>query len=517
MNARTPLLVGLVMVIAVVAFTWFVTRTSEDRFAEGQTYYLYADFTDASGIRWKTRVQINGLDVGKIEDIQHVRDESGRLVARVKLRLLNEYEIFADASIKKAAESLLGDYRLDLDPGTPIKPKLKEGDIIKDVQSYSDLDAIQSQLREVAVNVNRVTESLSDVLAGPQGEGSLQQILGSVERSMLAVEKTTSALSQTIASNEALINRMIRDLGAFTATLGDVSGREGELKQIVQNLAALTERLNTMAGKVSDLMGVTEPNGPEEASLRETLNNLNTTLANVSDVSRKINEGQGTVGRLINEPALINKVEETVDGTNELLGGLARLQIQIELRSEYVSPFQDSPFLDPGVKNTLGVRVVPKPDKYYILEAVSDPRGVQERTTTARTIDGTRIIEEKVKTEFEDLKFSAQFAKRYYFLSLRFGIIENTGGLGATFHALEDRMELRFDAFDFDRRNPRDIDDSIFPRFRSTAMFEFFEHLHVQGGIDDPFNPDLRTWFIGGVLRFTDNDLKSLLTVAPSP
>ena len=31
----------------------------------------------------------------------------------------------------------------------------------------------------------------------------------------------------------------------------------------------------------------------------------------------------------------------------------------------------------------------------------------------------------------ESIKFSAQFAKRYSFLTLRFGIIESTGGIGA--------------------------------------------------------------------------------------
>jgi phospholipid/cholesterol/gamma-HCH transport system substrate-binding protein len=101
-------------------------------------------------------------------------------------------------------------------------------------------------------------------------------------------------------------------------------------------------------------------------------------------------------------------------------------------------------------------------------------------------------------------------------MTLRFGIIENTGGLGVNLHAFEDHAEVRIDAFDFDRRNPSDL-RGIFPRLRVTGMLELASHIHVQLGFDDPFNESLRTLFLGGVLRFTDDDLKAMLTIAPRP
>ena len=175
-----------------------------------------------------------------------------------------------------------------------------------------------------------------------------------------------------------------------------------------------------------------------------------------------------------------------------------------------------------GVKNILGLRLVPRPDKYYLLEAISDPRGSQKRKTVSTTSGNTTDEVEIVETSFDTLKFSAQLAKRYYFLTLRFGIIENTGGLGANLHAFDDRLELRLDAFDFTRRHVEVINGverirAVYPRFRSTGLFNFASHLYLQAGIDDPFNEELRTWFVGGVLRFTDEDLKSILTVAPTP
>lgn len=517
MPLKTPLLVGLVTVVAAGGLSWFMLSTSEDRFNDSNTYPVYADFTDAAGIRWKTRVQINGIDVGKIEDVRHVRGADGRLVARVKIRLLKQYEVYETATLKKAAESLLGDYRLDLDPGLPVGEPLGPEGVIANVQSLSDLDAIQSELKTVASNVNKVTESLARVLSGPAGEGSLKQILESVERSMTAMERTTETIATTIERNDQNLNNMLEDLAKFSGTLGDVSGKEGDLERIISNLRAMTDEMKTISRDVSGMID-NDDMDEERASLRDTLDKLDDTIANLSSVTKKIDDGEGTVGRVINDDKLINDIEQTVSDAGELIGGLSRLKAEVELRSEWTQPFSPTTDqVDAAVKSTLGFRLFPRPDKYYLIELIADPRGVQTRTSFTTEQGGQTELREVVETEFNRLRFSAQFAKRYYYLTLRFGIMESTGGVGANLHFLEDELEFRFDAFDFTRTNPSDANDDFFPRLRGFGMYEVFPHLWVQAGLDDPFNPDLRTYFFGGILRFTDDDLRSVLLVAPSP
>ena len=169
------------------------------------------------------------------------------------------------------------------------------------------------------------------------------------------------------------------------------------------------------------------------------------------------------------------------------------------------------------------LRLWPKPDKYYLFEAIADPRGRQTRTLTTTQLgvddqgnpSGPSITTAQSVISFNDLKFSVQFAKRYHFATLRFGIIENTGGLGVNLHGLRDKAEVRLDAFAFDRRDPNHS-LPIFPRLRATGMYRLANHIFLQAGLDDPFT-NLRTWFAGGVLRFTDEDLKALLIVAPRP
>ncbi|MFC1611699.1 MlaD family protein [Myxococcota bacterium] len=493
-------------------------KTSKDKYDDDATYQLYADFVDASGLRGKTRVQINGIDVGKIQDIKHARTDRGRLIARVELRIMKEFELYEDASVSKTAESLLGDFRLDIEPGTPDYPVIKEGGLIKRVQSVSDLQEIQIQLKQGAKNLNDLSDTFKRVLSGPEGEGSLKAILQRVERSMGAIERATGALDRAIGQNDQIISQVIQDIGVVSHRLAEVSSPNGDLTQMAENMARLSGRMNEIADSVNDIVSGELADWEAGSSLKATLENVNESLTRLNAIARKVDEGQGTAGRLINDPAIAEKVEQTLDDTSEIIGGLSRLQTHIELRSEYAVPFgKDNELVQAAIKNYLGLRLQPKPDKYYYFEAVSDPRGKQSRTVTSTTTEGgsTQKVEETV-ISFDDLKFSAQFAKRYYFLTLRFGIIENTGGLGANLHVFDDQMELHVDLFDFTRRDP-DRNETIFPRLRTFAMYEFMSHLYVQAGLDDPFNPRLRTWFVGGSLRFTDDDLKALLTVAPTP
>ncbi len=275
MSPRTPLLVGLVLVGAIASLTWFVMSTSKDKFGEGATYTLYADFSDASGIRWKTRVQINGIDIGKIDDITHVRDANGRLLARVKMSVLNEYTVYDNAVLRKAAESLLGDFRLDLNPGSMDYAALKPGDVIKNVQSLSDMDAIQSELKQVARNVNNVTESFSKVLSGPEGEGSLKAILAAVEKSVEALERTTGAISNTLTRNDAVINQLVQDLGTFAHALSASTKQNGALTTTTENLASLTGRLDRISKSLEDMVDSEQGRG---GNLKQTVENLNDSL-----------------------------------------------------------------------------------------------------------------------------------------------------------------------------------------------------------------------------------------------
>ncbi len=249
-------------------------------------------------------------------------------------------------------------------------------------------------------------------------------------------------------------------------------------------------------------------------SISETLDSMNSAaqrldrvLAHAENVARSVDEGEGTVGRLVRDDHLIDEVEGAVEGAGEFIGQVSRLQTIVGLRSDYN-------LLSASVKSTVELRLAPREDKYYLIQLIDDPRGRTSYSSTVYTNQGGPVDQpvqwrqDREVTE-DAFRFSVQFARRISWATFRFGLIESTGGVGLDLHLFDDNLEIQNDLFAFG--------EGVFPRERTSAAWEFLSHMWVHAGIDDALNTDRTDYFFGGQLRFNDEDLKAILTVAPSP
>jgi phospholipid/cholesterol/gamma-HCH transport system substrate-binding protein len=176
----------------------------------------------------------------------------------------------------------------------------------------------------------------------------------------------------------------------------------------------------------------------------------------------------------------------------------------VGLRSDYN-------FLANTLKSYVEIRLQPREDKYYALELINDPRG---KTTITQTDTDTTNPNEPAHyrtvttTTTDAFRFSLQFAKRLGPFTGRFGVKESTGGVGLDIHLLKNRFEITNDLFGFS--------EEITPRYRVALSYEFINKLWLLGGIDHVFLQQRRDYFIGLMLRFNDEDLKTILPFAPT-
>jgi phospholipid/cholesterol/gamma-HCH transport system substrate-binding protein len=155
----------------------------------------------------------------------------------------------------------------------------------------------------------------------------------------------------------------------------------------------------------------------------------------------------------------------------------------------------------------LDIEIAPRKDYWYALGLHSTPDGkISEKTTVSQTIPGTTTTTNEVKYN-QTFTVSAQFAKRLGdHVVASAGIVESKGGAGLEYRTFEDRFRIGALAYDFDER-----DDKPNPRVRLTTSYEFWKGLYGQAGVQDVANPDLRTFFVGGGVRWKDEDLKRML------
>jgi phospholipid/cholesterol/gamma-HCH transport system substrate-binding protein len=473
----------LVAVIAAFAIHRFVDKTTGSRGG----YMVFVLMDDASGLVERSQVRVAGIPVGNIEDI---RLEGGR--ARIDLRMNPGIELYQDASVTKAASSLLGENFLAIAPGTPTGRKLVDGDEIHTVVPNATTDEVLQNVADIAKKVQRIADAIANSIGSAEGESNMRATLENLAQ-------VTAALNQTVQENRESVRNILSGVEDIT-TDGKV-----DIREILENVRVMTNDLRTMVGGEQAKAGESEAVRGLKDRVSTVSDSLERTLASLETVSGRLERGEGTLGRLTKDEKLINEIEDVATNVNEFVGGLSSLRTIVALRSDYQ-------FRAQTVKSFFELRLQPREDKYYAIEIVNDPRGLtridQINVLSTNPNDPPQYQEIRSVTS-NALRFSLQFAQRFGPFVGRFGLKESTGGLGLDVLLLDDAFELRQDLFGFG--------ETVRPRWRLSLAYAFVSRLWLMGGVDDLLSLDRREYFVGLRLSFDDEDLKSILPFAPSP
>jgi phospholipid/cholesterol/gamma-HCH transport system substrate-binding protein len=503
----TPFRVGLLVLAAAAVLFILLTFVRKGGMDADESIDVYAYFEDASGLGKRSRVQIAGIPVGEIREIGL---EGGR--AKVWLRIRDDVGVREDAALTKRSESIaLGDFTLDLFPGTKEARPLADGDQIVRVYDEQGVQQVFESLQKITGDIQEVTSSLRRALGGERGSESLEAIVSNLKN-------LAENVDLMVGTSGRRLNSILANFQAFSEDVRGISrGQEDQVRQIVENISHITQQVQDVLTTVQKVLGSGEGELKEGvASLKQTLDRLEGSLRNLEVITENVREGEGVAGKLLTDKRLGQRVSESVEDLSAFADRLTRLQMEIAVKSEYLYSQQNA-------KSTLSLRLIPRPDKYYLLEVVDDPRGTVEQEVIQLNPPEQGTPETQLRTvRREGLKFSAQFAKRFYWLTLRFGVIESTGGVGADAHFLGDALTLKMDAFNFS------VLELNYPRVRTTLRLQAFGHLFATAGVDDLLNSrqnrDVlgrlisgRDFFVGGGVYFTDDDLKSIVSVTGIP
>jgi phospholipid/cholesterol/gamma-HCH transport system substrate-binding protein len=511
-----------------------------------------------------------------VDDARQLKGEPVR-VAKVSMRVTAEVKIPVDTWVRKESLGVLGAKALFLELGRS-PSLLGEGGRIVNVRSMTGTDALLSQAEGIVADVKGITSKIDRDIGGitadikgitgqlnrfVNGDGqtppldelykmavgdlrNLANAINGVVREAQGLVRDNRGQFDAMIANVTRITGDIADLtaagtpGKTTALLdgdgkpvldkdgkpvrvadeGDIRATMRSVRQIADDLTRVTSQLKTVLGDDGDKMkqGV--------GQLQETITELTSTLKSLSEVAGRVERGEGTVGRLLTDENMANKVESAVNGAADFVSGLTSLETHVDIGSWYN-------FNRERTTTTLSLKLQPKPDKFYLVELVDDG-GNLERIVDSTVSGG--VTRSSIREEDNQLRITAMFAKRFFdFLVLRAGLIETTGGVGANVFLFDNRLELRTDLFG--TRGPRDslVTDDIaglyLPRWRTVVKGQPLPHLYLSAGVDDVLNGvDFAAgtfhpynaadgygfdWFVGVGLTFKDDDLRSILPFIP--
>ncbi len=495
--------VGIFVLLGLIVLTFFTFRVSKWGLIAEKGYRLTVDFDTAAGLEPKSDVKMAGVPIGKVEEIQLVGNR-----ARLVLRIRQGIRIPIDSVGSIQTQGLLGEKYVEILPGKDAQRNLPAGGQVANTLSPTNLDEMVRKLSAIGDDVKKFTESLSGTFGTEEGKKALGDILRDVRA-------TTASLRVVLQGNEQRFGRILANIDRLSADLSDISAsNKQDVRATIANLRAfsdtlksetpsLVRKLEEMSERVSGVMGDNRENLKESIqNLKAASARLDNTLDAAGKVMAKIDRGEGTLGKLVNDNTAHISLTDTLDGINRYVRKTEQLKTFVDYHLEW----QQGPS---EFKHYVNLRLQPTADKYYTIGVVDDPRGKFSSSTSTITVNGTPTTY-ATETYDNKLKVSALIARRFSGLTVKGGVIESTGGLGLDYELLKNRLTVGADAWDFSRKD-------LPPHLKLYGNYDIVKNLFVTGGVDDVLATErnLRTLFLGFGIKFADEDLKTVLGAVP--
>ncbi len=367
--------VGIVVLIALLATMIGIFMIGQRANLFRSKFPYETHFPSASGLIPGNNVSLNGVVVGSVIEVRLSGDPADRTV-RVVYDVVRRWAPMirqgTRASIK--TRGLLGDKYIELEGGKADEPEVPIGGEIPAAPG-AGLEKLLEGGGDLVADLSAIAKSLKNILGRTEkGEGFLGAITSNSEESvrlgnnlnatlhslnailkkiesgqglagkLLIDEKygreTSQSLASAIRSVQSLLSKIDEGVrngsGAIPALLSDPEGKR-KVYELVDHLAAAAAGLARVTENLEKGNG-TLPILLHDASFGKAFTgNLRSFAEHLDSIGRKLDEGQGTAGKLINDPALFDAANYLAVGVNEsaLLRWLIKDRQKAGIKKEY--------------------------------------------------------------------------------------------------------------------------------------------------------------------------------------
>jgi len=311
---------ALLAIVTIALSIWGYKFLSGKNLLSGdKTYYgLYDNVQD---VTTASKVQINGVVVGTVISIEPLPEN----VRKIKLGFTVDKNIRLPKGVVAdlRAESPLGGKVIELifekmctdgssdclELGATVESKTTS--LVGTLLGDNDLGA---QLK----NVNTIIDSTLSNIGNPDSQAAIDVSVHELSKSMQNLSSITSRMNNLMINSSKNIEVTMANMAVITESLVQ---SQSKLNSILNNVSTVTNDLSQV--KLSETMKKT--NGTidlAQSSLRgveSTMTEATATMKELKTLVDKLDSGQGTLGKMLNDEALYDNLNETTREMDLLL------------------------------------------------------------------------------------------------------------------------------------------------------------------------------------------------------
>jgi phospholipid/cholesterol/gamma-HCH transport system substrate-binding protein len=404
---------GAFLILAVIIF--IVGDLSEAIRKPG--YVLNVRIGSALGLEKNSDVKMAGIKIGYVKDILFDQRR-----ARVVMNVYPRFQVPKGSRATLASLGLLGERFMEIVPGDEAG-YFAPGESLEGLPTVS-FDQIGTLFLTVGDEIKQLSASLKEVVGKDNG-ANLKQTLRNLS-------SLTAELNSFLTANKGGLGDTVRNASRAVEDVGP------RLREVTDNINKAVAEYRALAGENRD--GVQR----NMKKLEDLLEEIGKAVDRLNESLEKVRKSEGSLGKLVNEPALYDEVEGAVADVRKIVGPVSSIRAGVELRGDYYGS-------DNLVKGSLGLGLR-SGDKLFLAGIAHDPWR-------------DRFV------------YSLQGGLRWGGLAARAGIIESEFGAGVDYYAFKDRLAVGVEGFDLNREPG--------PRFRLYGKYYPAKSLFLVAGIDD--------------------------------
>jgi phospholipid/cholesterol/gamma-HCH transport system substrate-binding protein len=281
LSRRTEIQVGLTVLMALTVLVLGVTWLKEFQLGRKNNVW-HVTFDQTGGLGVSDEVHVNGLRMGSVLAMKLVGDH-----VLVDLAISNEIQPTTDSRFAIRSVGLMGEREIAVDykpTGRPYAPT----DTIAGVYEKG-LSEVMADLGGTTSSVSRIAEQLSSIVTAMDKSGDLTS-------SMRNFRKTSEDLQAMVAENRSALRSSLSDFQSAARTArGLTTGREVQLKRSMDNFSQAAENMNRLSTRLDSLR------------------------SSIQTVTSRVERGQGTLGKLVNDEKLYADLRSSISSFKSLV------------------------------------------------------------------------------------------------------------------------------------------------------------------------------------------------------
>jgi phospholipid/cholesterol/gamma-HCH transport system substrate-binding protein len=294
MKFSKELKAGLIAILAIVGFViLFQFMKGKNLFSTDDGYYI--KYENVEGLSKSNPVSINGLKVGRVDDIIPITTPNGKIYFVVKISLNNGFKFSKKSVVEIFEPGIMSgkELKINLAYGEPVA---KDGDTLAGDFQLSMLNSLSSQIGPVKTQVKSILKQVDSLAASTnqllnaQNREEIKTLLTNLNRTVLSFETTSKSTNALLADNNPKVQKVLDN-----ANLATVSAKNTIDKY----------------GNIADNVDVKK--------LNNTIEKLSVTADKLNSVISGIQNGEGSLGKFTKDDQLYNNLTQTSASLNKLL------------------------------------------------------------------------------------------------------------------------------------------------------------------------------------------------------